>query len=181
MVDGLGAFPFFSLYLHYGKKAGTTPGKTFGENAPAETDKKQTAMFEPGNKVGVQFQPGESGNPNGRPVGAKSLGVLINKILDGETELVLEDDLNTTDSPQKITLTRREKIWLKIIMDAEDNKDPLMRLRAALALADRTDGKPGQNIDLTSGGDKMQNPLTTLPVEEQAEILRKLIKANDGE
>jgi len=46
-------------------------------------------------------------------------------------------------------------------------------------MLDRAHGKPKQQHDLTSGGAPItSNPLEKLPIEEQADVLRKINKAN---
>lgn len=49
-------------------------------------------VFQPGNDLGQKFQPGESGNPAGKPKGALHLSTHIQNMLnDPEFEMYLED------------------------------------------------------------------------------------------
>lgn len=96
----------------------------------------------------IPFEKGESGNPNGRPVGAISFVTIANKILDGT--------ITIEQAGQKRKITRREKMILNIINDAvNEEEDASIRLRAAAYIFDRIEGKPQTSVDLTSGGDKI--------------------------
>lgn len=56
--------------------------------AGKKTNKKQTkgkiSRFQPGNKVGNRFKPGESGNPKGRPLGVSLTRILREKLEKGK-------------------------------------------------------------------------------------------------
>ena len=43
--------------------------------------------FKKGNKVGKTFQPGETGNPDGRPVGAITFKSIAERLLDGKINI----------------------------------------------------------------------------------------------
>lgn len=90
----------------------------------------------------IPFVKGKSGNPAGKVPGTISLGVLINRLLDGKTTI--------EEAGKKVNLTKREAVWLKVVADALDEKlDTTSRHRAAAMLADRTDGKPVQGVELS--------------------------------
>lgn len=88
-----------------------------------KTDKKQ-------NKPHL-FQPGQSGNPKGRPKGSNSLAMLLKRI--GEENL------------EGSELDKREAIMRKVYKLAFDGQPWAVQF-----IADRTEGKPTQtqiNID----------------------------------
>ena len=125
------------------------------------------------------FLPGydERRHLKGPPVGTVSLPAMINKILDGTT--VLDVD---SDEGEVVRLTRRQKIWLKIIMDAEDDEDPNIRMKAAMMIFDRTEGKPAAPIEIsgTSGGPIQFNPNASLEDKLRAlEALEAITKENE--
>lgn len=73
---------------------------------------------------------------------------------------------------EKDGLTAAEAILKKLRQMAAGGN-----LRAAEMLLDRAYGKPKQSTDITSGGKEIGgNPLDNLPIDDQADILRKLIR-----
>ncbi len=96
-----------------------------------KTDEKQTVKgkFAPGNKIGKQFPKGTSGNPNGRPK--------LTKLTDALREQLAEAVPN---APEK---TIAEAIARALIREAVSGN-----VQAAREIADRTEGKPKQAIDL---------------------------------
>jgi hypothetical protein len=99
------------------------------------TAKKQTAnkrsngTFAPGNKLGNRFEPGESGNPNGRP----RLTVLSEAL---RAELAVE-------MPGASERSVAEAIARALVVAALKGD-----VTAAREIADRTEGKPKQAIDV---------------------------------
>lgn len=51
----------------------------------------------------------------------------------------------------------------EVIVAQLDSKDERVRQKAATEILDRTIGKPTQNVDLTTGGDRLNAPQTFLP------------------
>ena len=96
-----------------------------------KTDGKQTAKgkFPPGNKIGKQFPPGVSGNPQGRPK--------LTRLTDALREQLAETN---PDAPEE---TQAEAIARTLIREAISGN-----VQAAREIADRTEGKPKQAIDL---------------------------------
>jgi hypothetical protein len=96
-----------------------------------KTNGKQTAIgkFTPGNKIGNRFQKGETGNPNGRP----KLTKLTEALREQLTEL----------NPDATEETNAEAIARVLIREAISGN-----VQAAREIADRTEGKPKQAIDL---------------------------------
>jgi hypothetical protein len=101
--------------------------------------------FEKGNKIGKTFQPGQTGNPDGRPPGSLSFKSIAEKLLDGK--------ITIEDAEGKRELTRKEKMILNIIKDAVDEKaDPNIRLKAVAYLMDRTEGKVPDKLEHSGEG-----------------------------
>ncbi len=97
----------------------------------SKTDDKQTikGKFAPGNKIGKQFPKGVSGNKNGRPK--------LTRLTDALREQLAETAPN---APEK---TIAEVIARALISEAVSGN-----VQAAREIADRTEGKPKQAIDL---------------------------------
>lgn len=77
-------------------------------------------------------------------------------------------------SEEKDGLTAAEAILKKLRQMAASGN-----LKAAEMLLDRAYGKPKSSTDITTNGKEiMRGPLADLPIEDQADILRKLIKAD---
>jgi hypothetical protein len=96
-----------------------------------KTNGKQTAKgkFAPGNKIGKQFPKGVSGNPNGRP----KLTRLTDALRQQLTEI----------APGATEKTVAEQIARALIKEALRGN-----VQAAKEIADRTEGKPMQKVDL---------------------------------
>ena len=86
-------------------------------------NRRKNGQFGNGNTIGKRFQPGESGNPNGRGNSAKDI---LDKLL---------------DIPKKDS-TRREGIIDKLISMAENGN-----LNAIKEILDRTDGRSREYIE----------------------------------
>lgn len=96
-----------------------------------KTDGKQTAKgkFPPGNKIGKQFPKGQSGNPKGRPK--------LTRLTDALREQLAETN---PDAPEE---TIAEQIARALIKEAKSGN-----VLAIREIADRTEGKPKQAIDV---------------------------------
>ena len=110
--------------------------------------------FKKGNKVGKTFQPGETGNPDGRPVGAITFKSIAERLLDGK--------INIEQAGEMRQITRREKMILNIINDAVNDEDPATRLKAVAYLVERTEGKVADKVDMTSNGETLIPQQTTI-------------------
>ena len=97
----------------------------------AKTDAKQTQKnkFPPGNKIGNLFKKGETGNPAGRPK--------ITKLTEALREQLAEE---MPGAPER---TVAEAIARSLIKEALRGD-----VQAAREIADRTEGKPKQAIDV---------------------------------
>ena len=97
-----------------------------------------------------QFKPGISGNPAGRPKGAKNFSAILRRFLDVEIEF--EDE----------TVTIQEKIvmvWIKKAMEGD--------LKAIEMIMDRTDGKVANvtQLELPTEKEKIVLPLLVVATE----------------
>lgn len=116
----------------------------------------------------TEFKKGESGNPNGRPKGVPNAATRMKRFL----ELEINGKNPITKEEEQFTVA--ELMDLKIIAKAMNGD-----LSAWEKINDRLEGKPRQSHDLTSGGEPISvNPLEKLSIEDQADILRKINKAN---
>jgi hypothetical protein len=89
----------------------------------------QKNKFPPGNKVGPRFPKGVSGNPSGRPK--------LTKLTEALREQLAE---TLPDAPEE---TIAESIARALIKEAKSGN-----VQAAREIADRTEGKPKQSIDV---------------------------------
>ncbi len=97
---------------------------------PKQTvNKRPDGTFAPGNKLGNRFKPGASGNPNGRP----KLTILSEAL---RAELALS-------VPGASEETQAEAIAKALVASAMKGD-----VSAAREIADRTEGKPKQAIDV---------------------------------
>lgn len=87
----------------------------------------------------ITFQPGQSGNPDGRPPGSFSFKVIAEKILDGK--------ITVEQAGEMRQMTRKEKAILNIIEDACNDEDPAVRLRALAYIIERTEGKVPDKLE----------------------------------
>ncbi len=96
-----------------------------------KTDAKQTQKnkFPPGNKIGKQFPPGVSGNPQGRPK--------LTKLTDALREQLAEIN---PDAPEE---TIAEQIARALISEAK-----LGNIAAIREVFDRSEGKAPINLDV---------------------------------
>lgn len=96
-----------------------------------KTNGKQTAKgkFAPGNKIGNRFKKGETGNPNGRPK--------LTRLTDALRQQLAETSPDATEE------TQAEAIARTLIREAISGN-----VQAAREIADRTEGKPMQKVDL---------------------------------
>jgi hypothetical protein len=95
-----------------------------------KTDGKQAdGKFSPGNSIGKKFPPGTSGNPNGRP----KLTRLTEALREQLSEISPDADEQTVAEQIAETL-------IKLALSGD--------VQAIREIADRTEGKPKQAIDL---------------------------------
>ena len=92
-------------------------------------NKRADGRFAPGNKLGNRFKPGASGNPKGRPK-----LTLLSEAIRAQLAVVAPD----TD----------ERTYAEIIAEKLCAEAVAGNVNAAREIADRTEGKPKQAIDV---------------------------------
>ena len=105
------------------------------------------------------FQPGESGNPNGRPKG-KSFKTILNELLDMEAS---EADLSDEEIKKLFPsgkVTNREIFMTRMLLRAKSDPDS----KSAERLLNRVDGLPKQSIDHTTAGESLNQQIIINPV-----------------
>lgn len=111
------------------------------------------------NLKGHEFEPGESGNPSGRPKGAKSLSTLLRKFLAQPVEVPTADG-------RKEKMEFQEAIVRKLLHQAAKGREKSISI-----IFDRTEGKAPQFIDVTSDGEpinQLQHEVTFLDYSGKA-------------
>jgi|GEM_PF-1549011 len=109
------------------------------------TNDKQTSKFQPGNKIGNRFAPGESGNPNGRPAGSKNLSTILREMLQQiAPEAVIDARFVKEFCKGKKQITVADALAARLLMAAIVEGEGW----AIREIGDRTEGKPAQKIDL---------------------------------
>lgn len=82
----------------------------------------------------TKFKPGQSGNPNGRPKGARSLSTILREML--------EEEIDVNIDGVKSRKQFQEVIIRKLLKKANDGD-----IRAIVEVFDRVEGKPKQEVD----------------------------------
>jgi hypothetical protein len=98
-------------------------------NGKQMVNKKDDGTFAPGHKLGNRFKKGETGNPSGRPKLTKLTEALREQL--------------TEEMPSAPERTVAEAIARALIREAVSGN-----VQAAREIADRTEGKPKQSIDV---------------------------------
>ena len=112
---------------------------------------KKLKGFNPESKKNLKpFPPGKSGNPAGRPKGARAFKTVIKEILDmlASSNEYHEDDAllcDVLEDQLKRPVSRREAMVYKQVVKAMRGDT-----FAFNAIADREEGKPKQSVDVTT-------------------------------
>lgn len=144
------------------KKTDIEPTKAETDPSVVNTTEKQRQRLL-GGVTGKGFMPGESGNPNGRPKGTRNLNTIV-------TEALQKMAKDTKGNPMLI----EEALVQKIIKMALDGDRKMIEL-----IWNYRDGKPPQNIDVTSKGARVGTVVLTADEERRIEELfapRKLLE-----
>lgn len=114
-------------------------------------------MPNPENLIPYRWPKGTSGNIKGKPKGAQSFKKVIEDLLTREIEIddPFHQDKNTP--PERITLTLREMIALKLVGKCIKNSGDLFAIRELL---DRLEGRPAEQ-----GDGKKESELQSLSVK----------------
>ena len=131
------------------------------ENNPSQRqtdDRDALGRFTPGNSIGKQFQPGESGNPGGMPGGTAQPGRWLRSLADATPDDLRAIVDDPTASAAKIGAAR-------LLLDLADGKGtPESRRRALAELLDRTEGRPAQSMNV-SGDLRAASVIYTITIE----------------
>ncbi|GBR74604.1 hypothetical protein NO1_1751 [Candidatus Termititenax aidoneus] len=117
--------------------------------------------------INTRFQPGESGNPDGKPVGTLSLTTLLKNALDKH------EPIKVNGKERK--LSRADIMILKFFQNMmSENIDSELFLKYFREALDRVDGKPAQELrgNFNNNNYDMTDKLKNLSIEE----LRKLAR-----
>lgn len=114
-----------------------------------------------GGITGKGFMPGVSGNPAGKPKGAKHLSTLLWEALQKKAK---DKSGKETDSTIADLLVQR------LLKDAVEKGNRIEMI------FDRIDGQAKQEVDITSGGEALATP-TDVDVMEIARQVSKQLKA----
>ena len=94
------------------------------------------------------FQPGESGNPAGKPKGVPNTKTRLQRLL------LLTQDMTNPVTGEKEGFTVAEQMDLAQIIAARKGDT-----RAYNAIIDRLEGRASQSVDMTTNGKDMPTPL----------------------
>jgi len=101
-------------------------------------------MPNPQNIEKHKFEKGESGNPNGRPKGARNRSTIVRQWLD------VEQKLKNPITGSEEQMNQEDLMTLAQIKKAREGDT-----QAYKALLDSAYGSPDTNIDITTQGDKI--------------------------
>lgn len=127
------------------------------QNLPAvvnTTQKQREGQL--GGITGKGFMPGKSGNPNGRPKGVRNMNTIVTEAL----QKLGAKDVEGNPVPIDDALVQ------KIITMALDGDRKMIEM-----IWNYRDGKPPQNIDLTSKGERVGTVVITAEEERRIEEL----------
>jgi len=111
-------------------------------------------MPNPENIEPHKFPEGQSGNPKGRPKGARSMTTILREMLETETETEVDG--------QKVKMTFQDSIIRKLLQKANKGE-----IKAITEILDRVEGKAKQEL--------------TMNVEQTKKEINQLFPFKDGE
>lgn len=114
----------------------------------------------------TQFKPGESGNPKGRPP-VPSLKSVLKNLIDSQAPKAIIDLAYVQKLTEKKDLTYNDVLALRLATAALVEGD----IAAIKEIFDRLEGKAQQTVDVTTGGDPINqqiiiNPVTAPPLSK---------------
>jgi hypothetical protein len=99
-------------------------------------------------QIEPRWQPGESGNPDGRPKGVPNTKTRLQRLL------LLTQNMTNPVTGEKEGFTVAEQMDLAQIIAARKGDT-----RAYNAIIDRLEGRASQSVDMTTNGKDMPTPL----------------------
>lgn len=116
-----------------------------------------TKMPNPENLIGKGFKPGQSGNPDGRPIGAKNRSTIARKVLEMKG-LISSQKMNELKSkfPEITDSMTVEEIMTIVMADNAINGDD----KAYKAVMDSAYGAPKQDMDIGLNAHLSDEPIT---------------------
>lgn len=105
-------------------------------NTPNQPSRDERGRFLPGHQEG--FQPGQSGNPAGRPRKGDAWADIIGAIMEQEERVLTEAGA----SIRSVRLAIVRRVALLALRDTDHH----VAIKAAQWLADRESGRPGQRV-----------------------------------
>jgi hypothetical protein len=107
-----------------------------------------------------EFKKGQSGNPNGRPKGSLNTKTILERFLS------IEKNMINPLTMQKENLSIAELMALRQINNALNGELPAYK-----EIIDRMEGKATNQIDITTGGEKINTPKPDLSKLSTATLL----------
>jgi len=120
--------------------------KSENTNGQQTADRKPNGKFAAGNKLGNRFKKGESGNPDGKPEGAKNVSTILKELLE---QVAPNEILNAKFVKEfckgKKTVTTADAVAARLLNEGLIKGEPW----AVKEILDRTEGKAAQSLELT--------------------------------
>ena len=149
-------------------------------NGKQTADRLPNGKFAPKNKIGNRFKEGKSGNPDGKPEGAKNVSTILKELL---AQIAPTEILNAKFVKEfckgKKTVTTADAVAARLLNEGLIKGEPW----AVKEILDRTEGKAAQSLELTGkdGGaiqTESKTDLTKLSIDELIEFKKMLEKVN---
>ena len=108
------------------------------------------------------FQPGQSGNPAGRPAGSRNIKTILRELLDVAAQ-VKDNDGNLHE------VTQLDVICAKLVNMAKEGD-----LASIDRVFDRLEGKAAQSVDMTSKGNEVKGVTIMVGKAEDKDVLESI-------
>lgn len=109
------------------------------------TEQTKPRPIRPGNKIGNRFQPGESGNPNGRPKGSRNASTILREMMEKEAPDQIVDAKFVREFCKGVTKpTNGHAIVARMMQAAMIDGESW----AVKEIFDRLEGKAKQSVEI---------------------------------